>query len=94
VVFDSSPSGAHRPSCDPSALLRSERVGQVTNRARAHDNHAPVIGANASRPRPGRTMISVGNSTIATPIAEVSGRASSHECRSAPGSIPPTRCPR
>ena len=32
----------------PSALLRSADIWELTNRARAYDNHVYVIGANAT----------------------------------------------
>ena len=34
--------------CRPSALLRSADIWELTNRARAYDNHVYVIGANAT----------------------------------------------
>jgi predicted amidohydrolase len=63
----------------PSALLRSADIWELTNRARAYDNHVYVVGANATGVDPaGR--IYFGNSMIVTPIAEVVARAASHEC--------------
>lgn len=65
--------------CRPSALLRSADIWELTNRARAYDNHVYVIGSNATGVDPGG-VIYFGNSMIVTPIAEVIARASSHEC--------------
>lgn len=65
--------------CRPSALLRSADIWELTNRARAYDNHVYVIGSNATGIDPGG-VIYFGNSMIVTPIAEVVALASSHEC--------------
>ncbi|HEY0166176.1 MAG TPA: carbon-nitrogen hydrolase family protein [Jatrophihabitans sp.] len=65
--------------CRPSALLRSADIWELTNRARAYDNHVYVVGSNATGVDPGG-VIYFGNSMIVTPIAEVIARASSHEC--------------
>ena len=65
--------------CRPSALLRSADIWELTNRARAYDNHVYVIGSNATGIDPAG-VIYFGNSMIVTPIAEVIARASSHEC--------------
>ncbi|MEO6502889.1 MAG: carbon-nitrogen hydrolase family protein [Jatrophihabitantaceae bacterium] len=65
--------------CRPSALLRSADIWELTNRARAYDNHVYVIGSNCTGVDPGG-VIYFGNSMIVTPIAEVIARASSHEC--------------
>jgi predicted amidohydrolase len=65
--------------CRPSALLRSADLWELTNRARAYDNHVYVIGANATGMDPAG-VIYFGNSMIVTPIAEVIARAASHEC--------------
>ena len=62
----------------PSALLRSADIWELTNRARAYDNHVYVIGANATGADPGGSIY-FGNSMIVTPIAEVVARAASHE---------------
>lgn len=64
--------------CRPSALLRSADIWELTNRARAYDNHVYVIGANATGIDPAGTPF-FGNSMIVTPIAEVVARAASHE---------------
>ena len=63
----------------PSALLRSADIWELTNRARAYDNHVYVVGANATGADPGGVLY-FGNSMIVTPIAEVVARAASHEC--------------
>ncbi len=65
--------------CRPSALLRSADLWELTNRARAYDNHVYVIGANATGIDPAG-VIYFGNSMVVTPIAEVVARAASHEC--------------
>lgn len=64
--------------CRPSALLRSADIWELTNRARAYDNHVFVIGANATGVDPVGIPY-FGNSMIVTPIAEVIARAASHE---------------
>jgi deaminated glutathione amidase len=64
--------------CRPSALLRSADIWELTNRARAYDNHVFVVGANATGTDPGGAIF-FGNSMIVTPIAEVIARAASHE---------------
>jgi len=65
--------------CRPSALLRSADLWELTNRARAYDNHVFVVGCNATGVDPAG-VIYFGNSMIVTPIAEVVARAASHEC--------------
>ena len=62
----------------PSALLRSADIWELTNRARAYDNHVFLIGANAVGSDPAGTFY-FGNSMIVTPIAEVIARAATHE---------------
>lgn len=62
----------------PAALLRSADIWELTNRARAYDNHVYVIGANATGIDPAG-VIYFGNSMIVSPIAEVLARAASHE---------------
>jgi predicted amidohydrolase len=64
--------------CRPSALLRSADIWELTNRARAYDNHVYVVGANATGTDPGGAIF-FGNSMIVTPVAEVVARAASHE---------------
>ncbi|MGI8613668.1 MAG: carbon-nitrogen hydrolase family protein [Nocardioidaceae bacterium] len=63
----------------PSALLRSADIWELTNRARAYDNHVFVVGSNATGVDPGQAIY-FGNSMIVSPIAEVLARAASHEC--------------
>ncbi len=63
----------------PSALLRSADIWELTNRARAYDNHVFVVGANATGIDPAG-VVYFGNSMVVTPIAEVVARAASHEC--------------
>ncbi|HUW78179.1 MAG TPA: carbon-nitrogen hydrolase family protein [Candidatus Nanopelagicaceae bacterium] len=62
----------------PSALLRSADIWELTNRARAYDNHVYVIGANAVGIDPAGVLY-FGNSMIVTPTAEVIARAATHE---------------
>jgi predicted amidohydrolase len=64
--------------CRPSALLRSADIWELTNRARAYDNHVFVVAANATGVDPAG-VIYFGNSMIVTPIAEVVARGASHE---------------
>jgi deaminated glutathione amidase len=63
----------------PSALLRSADIWELTNRARAYDNHVYVVGANATGVDPAGVLY-FGNSMIVTPVAEVVARAATHEC--------------
>jgi predicted amidohydrolase len=62
----------------PSALLRSADLWELTNRARAYDNHVFLIGANATGADPAGTLY-FGNSMLVTPTADVIARAASHE---------------
>jgi predicted amidohydrolase len=62
----------------PSALLRSADIWELTNRARAYDNHVFLVGANATGADPAGTLY-FGNSMIVTPTADVIARAASHE---------------
>jgi predicted amidohydrolase len=64
--------------CRPSALLRSADIWELTNRARAYDNHVFVVGANATGSDPAGTIY-FGNSMIVTPVAEVVARAASSQ---------------
>ncbi len=63
----------------PSALLRSADIWELTNRARAYDNHVYVVGANCTGMDPAGVLY-FGNSMIVTPIADVVARAATHEC--------------
>ncbi|HEU5108213.1 MAG TPA: carbon-nitrogen hydrolase family protein [Micromonosporaceae bacterium] len=65
--------------CRPSALLRSADIWELTNRARAYDNHVFVVAANCTGVDPAGVLY-FGNSMIVTPIADVVARAASHEC--------------
>ncbi len=62
----------------PSALLRSADIWELTNRARAYDNHVYVIGTNATGTDPAGVLY-FGNSMIVTPVAEVVARGSTYE---------------
>lgn len=53
-----------------SALLRSFEIWELTNRARAYDNHVYVIGTNAVGPDAGGSYY-FGHSMIVSPIAQV-----------------------
>ncbi|MGC0416089.1 carbon-nitrogen hydrolase family protein [Embleya sp. AB8] len=64
--------------CRPSALLRSADLWELTNRARAYDNHVYIVGSNATGSDPAGVLY-FGNSMIVTPGAEVIARGSSHE---------------
>jgi len=64
--------------CRPSALLRSADIWELTNRARAYDNHVYVVAANATGADPAGVLY-FGNSMIVTPVAEVVARGSSHQ---------------
>jgi predicted amidohydrolase len=60
--------------CRPSALLRPADIWELTNRARAYDNHVFVVGANAAGADPAGTLY-FGNSMIVSPVAAVMARA-------------------
>jgi predicted amidohydrolase len=64
--------------CRPSALLRSADIWELTNRARAYDNHVYLVAANATGADPAGVLY-FGNSMIVTPVAEVVARGSSHQ---------------
>jgi predicted amidohydrolase len=53
----------------PSALLRSFEIWDLTNKARAYDNHVYMIGVNAVGPDAGNNYY-FGNSMIVDPIAQ------------------------
>lgn len=53
----------------PSALLRSFEIWELTNRARAYDNHVYIIGCNYIGPDAGGNYYS-GHSMIVSPIAQ------------------------
>jgi beta-ureidopropionase len=52
----------------PSALLRSYEIWELTNRARAYDNHVYILGCNAVGPDAGANYY-FGHSMIVDPIA-------------------------
>jgi len=54
----------------PSALLRSFHIWEVTNRARAYDNHVYIAACNAVGPDAGGSHY-FGHSMIISPIAQV-----------------------
>jgi predicted amidohydrolase len=53
----------------PSALLRSYDIWELTNLARAYDNHVYMIGVNSIGPDAGENYY-FGNSMIVSPIAQ------------------------
>src|SRR3954465_13596707 len=88
----------------PSALLRSADIWELTNRARAYDNHVYLVGANATGSS-SRGVLYFGNSMVVSPTAAAAGwagrRASGGAERmpatragSAPGLPRPPRWPR
>lgn len=62
----------------PSAFLRSADIWELTNRARAYDNHTYVIAANAVGGDATGSLY-FGNSMIVGPTAAVLARATSQE---------------
>ena len=56
--------------CRPAALLRSFEIWEMTNRARAYDNHVYVAACNAIGPDAGGSYY-FGHSMIVSPIAQV-----------------------
>lgn len=63
----------------PTALLRSFEIWDLTNRARAYDNHVYVIGVNSVGPDGGGNYY-FGNSQIVSPIAQPLALATAGEC--------------
>lgn len=53
----------------PSALLRSFEIWEVTNKARAYDNHVYMVACNAVGPDAGENYF-FGHSMIVSPIAQ------------------------
>lgn len=53
----------------PTALLRSFEIWELTNRARAYDNHVYLVGVNIIGPDAGGNN-GFGNSMIVSPVAE------------------------
>jgi predicted amidohydrolase len=62
----------------PSAFMRSADIWELTNRARAYDNHTFVVATNAVGRDPGG-LLYFGNSMIVGPTAEVLARGTSQE---------------
>jgi len=56
--------------CRPAALLRSFEIWDMTNRARAYDNHVYIAACNAIGPDAGGNYY-FGHSMIVSPIAQV-----------------------
>lgn len=54
--------------CRPSALLRTFEIWELTNRARAYDNHVYIVACNAVGPDAGNNYY-FGHSMIVDPIA-------------------------
>lgn len=60
--------------CRPSALLRSFEIWEMTNKARAYDNHVYMLSCNSVGPDAGGHYY-FGHSMIVSPIAQVLGLA-------------------
>jgi beta-ureidopropionase len=60
--------------CRPSALLRSFEIWEMTNKARAYDNHVYVLACNMVGPDAGNNYY-FGHSMIVSPIAHVQALA-------------------
>jgi predicted amidohydrolase len=58
----------------PAALLRSFEIWEMTNRARAYDNHVYMVACNAIAPDAGGNYY-FGHSQIVSPIAQVLAQA-------------------
>ncbi|ABR46916.1 Nitrilase/cyanide hydratase and apolipoprotein N-acyltransferase [Alkaliphilus metalliredigens QYMF] len=58
----------------PSALLRSFEIWEMTNKARAYDNHVYVLGVNAIGPDAAENYY-FGHSMIVSPIAQTLAQA-------------------
>jgi beta-ureidopropionase len=58
----------------PAALLRSFEIWEMTNRARAYDNHVYMVACNALGPDAGGNYY-FGHSQIVSPIAQVLAQA-------------------
>jgi len=56
--------------CRPAALLRSFEIWEMTNRARAYDNHVYIVACNAIGPDAGGSYY-FGHSMVVSPIAQV-----------------------
>jgi beta-ureidopropionase len=64
--------------CRPSALLRSFEIWQMTNQARAYDNHVYLVACNGVGPDAGGNYY-FGHSMIVSPIAQVQALARGSE---------------
>lgn len=62
----------------PSALTRSFEIWELTNRARAYDNHVYIVGCNAVGPDAGGNYY-FGHSMIVSPIAQKLAQARGSE---------------
>jgi beta-ureidopropionase len=60
--------------CRPSALLRSFEIWEMTNKARAYDNHVYLLACNMVGPDAGHNYY-FGHSMIVSPIAQVQALA-------------------
>ena len=60
--------------CRPSALLRSFEIWEMTNKARAYDNHVYLLASNMVGPDVGGNYY-FGHSMIVSPIAQVQALA-------------------
>ncbi len=60
--------------CRPSALLRSFEIWEMTNKARAYDNHVYLLACNAIGPD-AKPHYYFGHSMIVSPIAQVQALA-------------------
>jgi predicted amidohydrolase len=60
--------------CRPSALLRSFEIWEMTNKARAYDNHVYLLACNAVGPDAGGNYY-FGHSMVVSPIAQVQALA-------------------
>jgi beta-ureidopropionase len=60
--------------CRPSALLRSFEIWEMTNKARAYDNHVYMLACNMVGPDAGNNYY-FGHSMIVSPIAQVQALA-------------------
>ena len=63
--------------CRPSALLRSFEIWELTNRARAYDNHVYIVACNAVGPDAGGNYY-FGHSMIVDPISPQAGAGPRH----------------
>jgi predicted amidohydrolase len=64
--------------CRPSAFMRAADIWELTNRARAYDNHTFLVATNAVGQDPGG-LLYFGNSMIVGPTAAVLARGTTQE---------------